>query len=171
VYSILKHCKGIQISNRYLDSAVTADMTCGEKNFALKVEHLMDVVRKPGMRQLVVEALCTISDFIVSRERYFNIVINISGILETAMDSWVPSFYSNEKAGGLFAYLDDAEITTEKDLYMMLDSAAMGSSPPVTPNILSEENIKEKLRRRIFSTPPIESCLTIVHAFVSYYGL
>ena len=40
-----------------MDTSATADMTRGEKNFALKVENLLDIVARPVVRQLDIEAI------------------------------------------------------------------------------------------------------------------
>jgi phosphorylase kinase alpha/beta subunit len=63
VRTILKHCKGIIIGDKLerrnrLDSApILSEMTAGEKNFALRVEHLLHKIGAPQYRQLNIEAL------------------------------------------------------------------------------------------------------------------
>jgi len=39
------------------------------------------------------------------------------------------------------------------------------------PNPKKTEKKKDKMRRRIFSTPPLECGLYAVRAFIDYYGL
>jgi phosphorylase kinase alpha/beta subunit len=63
VWGILKHCHGIVIGDRFdprnsLDSALLqGEMTSGEKNFVLRVEHLLNKSKAPSYQQLVIEAL------------------------------------------------------------------------------------------------------------------
>ncbi len=63
IWNSLKHCKGIIIGDRFnpkncLDSAsLRSEMTSGEKNFVLRVEHLLNKCQAPDYRQLVMEAL------------------------------------------------------------------------------------------------------------------
>ncbi len=63
VWAILQHCKGIVIGDRFdprnsLDSELLqGEMTAGEKNFLLRVEHLLNKSKAPSYQQLVIEAL------------------------------------------------------------------------------------------------------------------
>jgi phosphorylase kinase alpha/beta subunit len=62
VWSILKHCRGIVIGDKFerrnrLSSDLLLEMTPDEKNFALHVEHLLNKVQAPEYRQMNVEAL------------------------------------------------------------------------------------------------------------------
>jgi len=63
VWSILRHCNGIIIGDRFdprnsLDSELLqGEMTSGEKNFLLRVEHLLNKSKAPSYQQLVIEAL------------------------------------------------------------------------------------------------------------------
>lgn len=63
VWAILQHCKGIIIGDRFdprnsLDSELLhGEMTSGEKNFLLRVEHLLNKSKAPSYQQLVIEAL------------------------------------------------------------------------------------------------------------------
>ncbi len=63
VWEILQHCKGIMIGDRFdprnsLDSEqLQGEMTSGEKNFVLRVEHLLNKSQAPSYQQLVIEAL------------------------------------------------------------------------------------------------------------------
>ena len=63
VWRLLKHCKGVVIGDKLerrnrLDSDVLlSEMTPGEKNFALQVEHLLNKIEAPEYRQVNVEAL------------------------------------------------------------------------------------------------------------------
>lgn len=66
MFGLLTHCKGIVIGDklnrkRHLTSEVIlGEMTPGEKNFALRVEHLLNKIQAPDYRQLTIEALNTL---------------------------------------------------------------------------------------------------------------
>jgi phosphorylase kinase alpha/beta subunit len=59
----MEHCKGIVIGdklerrNRLESEIILSEMTAGEKNFALQVEHLLNKIEAPEYRQVNVEAL------------------------------------------------------------------------------------------------------------------
>jgi phosphorylase kinase alpha/beta subunit len=59
----MKHCKGVLIGdkleprNRLDSDLLLAQMTPGEKNFALRVEHLLNKIPAPEYRQVNVETL------------------------------------------------------------------------------------------------------------------
>lgn len=63
VWKLLNHCKGLVIGDKLerrnrLDSVpIVAEMTPGEKNFALRVEHLLNKIEAPEYRQVNIEAL------------------------------------------------------------------------------------------------------------------
>jgi phosphorylase kinase alpha/beta subunit len=63
VWLVMKHCKGLVIGDKLerrnrLDSAlILSEMTPGEKNFALRVEHLLNKIEAPQYRQVNIEAL------------------------------------------------------------------------------------------------------------------
>lgn len=63
VWHLLKHCKGLVIGdklerrNRLDSEPILAEMTPGEKNFALRVEHLLNKIPAPQYRQITIEAL------------------------------------------------------------------------------------------------------------------
>jgi phosphorylase kinase alpha/beta subunit len=62
VWSVLEHCRGLVIGDKLerrnrLDSNLVLEMTSGEKNFALQVEHLLNKIEAPEYRQANVEAL------------------------------------------------------------------------------------------------------------------
>jgi phosphorylase kinase alpha/beta subunit len=67
VWKLLHHCKGLVIGDKLvrgnrLDSEfLIMEMTAGEKNFALKVEHLLNKMQAPEYRQVNVEALMELS--------------------------------------------------------------------------------------------------------------
>jgi phosphorylase kinase alpha/beta subunit len=59
----MKHCKGLVIGdklerrNRLDSQIILSEMTPGEKNFALRVEHLLNKIQAPEYRQVNIEAL------------------------------------------------------------------------------------------------------------------
>lgn len=63
VWRLFKHCKGVVIGdklerrNRLDSDVILAEMTPGEKNFALRVEHLLNKIEAPEYRQVNVETL------------------------------------------------------------------------------------------------------------------
>lgn len=63
VWQVLRHCKGLVVGdklerrNRLDSELILAEMTPGEKNFALQVEHLLNKMQAPEYRQVNVEAL------------------------------------------------------------------------------------------------------------------
>jgi phosphorylase kinase alpha/beta subunit len=69
VWWLLEHCPGIIIGdklekrNRLESRLILAEMTPGEKNFALQVEHLLNKISAPEYRQLNIEALMALAAF------------------------------------------------------------------------------------------------------------
>ena len=63
VWKLLRHCKGLVIGdklerrNRLDSDPILSEMTPGEKNFALRVEHLLNKIQAPEYRQVNIEAL------------------------------------------------------------------------------------------------------------------
>ncbi|MGD1910394.1 MAG: glycoside hydrolase family 15 protein [Rivularia sp. (in: cyanobacteria)] len=63
VWEVMHHCKGLVIGdklerrNRLDSQLLISEMTAGEKNFALQVEHLLNKIEAPEYRQANVEAL------------------------------------------------------------------------------------------------------------------
>ncbi|MGK0673600.1 MAG: glycoside hydrolase family 15 protein [Halothiobacillaceae bacterium] len=63
VWGLLRHCRGLVIGDRYnrknrLDSEqLLSENTAWEKNFALRVDHLLNKIAAPEYRQLVIEGL------------------------------------------------------------------------------------------------------------------
>jgi phosphorylase kinase alpha/beta subunit len=62
VWRLLKHCRGVVIGDKFerrnrLESDLVLEMTPGEKNFALRIEHLLNKIEAPEYRQVNVEAL------------------------------------------------------------------------------------------------------------------
>ena len=68
VWRLLEHCKGITIGdklekrNRLDSEIILSEMTPGEKNFALRIEHLLNKIVAPEYRRLNIEALTALAD-------------------------------------------------------------------------------------------------------------
>lgn len=67
VWELLRHCKGLIIGdklerrNRLDSDLILSEMTPGEKNFALQIEHLLNKIVAPEYRQVNIEALMELS--------------------------------------------------------------------------------------------------------------
>ncbi len=67
VWRLLQHCDGLLIGdkleqrNRLDSGAILSEMTEGEKNFAVWVEHLLNKIEFPEYRQLNIEAILALS--------------------------------------------------------------------------------------------------------------
>jgi phosphorylase kinase alpha/beta subunit len=67
VWRVMKHCKGLIIGdklerrNRLDSDLILSEMTPGEKNFALLVEHLLNKIPNPEYRQVNTEALMALA--------------------------------------------------------------------------------------------------------------
>lgn len=66
VWTVLKHSKGLVIGDKLdrrnrLDSELVLEMTPGETNFALRVEHLLNKIQAPEYHQVNVEALMALA--------------------------------------------------------------------------------------------------------------
>ncbi|KST64473.1 glycoside hydrolase family 15 protein [Mastigocoleus testarum] len=63
VWLLMKHCQGLVVGdklerrNRLESKLLISEMTPGEKNFALTVEHLLNKIESPEYRQINIEAL------------------------------------------------------------------------------------------------------------------
>jgi phosphorylase kinase alpha/beta subunit len=62
VWTLLSHCQGLVIGDKLnrlnrLEGSLVEEMTAGEKNFALQVEHLLNKITAPQYRQINIEAL------------------------------------------------------------------------------------------------------------------
>jgi phosphorylase kinase alpha/beta subunit len=72
VWLLMKHCKGIVIGdklerrNRLDSELILSEMTAGEKNFALRVEHLLNKIEAPEYRQVNVEALMELATIVAN---------------------------------------------------------------------------------------------------------
>ncbi|MCT7993199.1 glycoside hydrolase family 15 protein [Laspinema olomoucense] len=68
VWQVMQHCKGLVIGdklerrNRLDSELILAEMTPGEKNFALRVEHLLNKIPAPEYRQVNIETLMELAE-------------------------------------------------------------------------------------------------------------
>lgn len=67
IWRLLEHCKGLTIGdklekrNRLDSNLILAEMTPGEKKFALRIEHLLNKIVAPEYRRLNIEALMALA--------------------------------------------------------------------------------------------------------------
>ncbi|WP_071191376.1 glycoside hydrolase family 15 protein [Trichormus sp. NMC-1] len=72
VWLLMQHCKGLVIGDKLerrnrLDSEIMlSEMTSGERNFALLVEHLLNKIEAPEYRQVNVEALMELAAIVAN---------------------------------------------------------------------------------------------------------
>ncbi|MEO0536173.1 MAG: glycoside hydrolase family 15 protein [Cyanobacteria bacterium P01_A01_bin.123] len=82
VWELLRHCQGIVIGdklerrNRITSELVLSEMTPGEQNFALMLNHLLSKIEAPEYRHLNVEALAELSELLMTNpELHFDDLI------------------------------------------------------------------------------------------------
>jgi phosphorylase kinase alpha/beta subunit len=72
VWLLMQHCKGLVIGdklerrNRLKSEIMLSEMTAGERNFALLVEHLLNKIEAPEYRQVNVEALMELAKIVAN---------------------------------------------------------------------------------------------------------
>ena len=72
VWLLMKHCKGIVIGdklerrNRLDSELMLSEMTAGEKNFALRIEHLLNKIEAPEYRKVNIEALMELATIVAN---------------------------------------------------------------------------------------------------------
>ncbi|MFM6012073.1 MAG: glycoside hydrolase family 15 protein [Dolichospermum sp.] len=72
VWLLMQHCKGVVIGdklerrNRLESEIMLSEMTAGERNFALLVEHLLNKIEAPEYRQVNVEALMELATIVAN---------------------------------------------------------------------------------------------------------
>lgn len=70
IWQVLQHCKGLVIGdkldrrNRLDSNLLLSEMTPGEKNFALRIEHLLNNIQAPEYRQVNIEALMELATIV-----------------------------------------------------------------------------------------------------------
>ncbi|XP_067949351.1 probable phosphorylase b kinase regulatory subunit alpha [Watersipora subatra] len=63
IWHVLEQCKGLSIEGQVLSQNLIEEMTEGELKFALKVEAVLNHISEPEYRQLMMEALITLTIF------------------------------------------------------------------------------------------------------------
>ncbi|MGC1392703.1 MAG: glycoside hydrolase family 15 protein [Coleofasciculaceae cyanobacterium] len=103
VWQVMKHCKGIIIGdklerrNRLDSQLILSEMTPGEKNFALRIEHLLNKIEAPTYRQANIEALMELGAILESNpdlqvEEYLVLDVLIGHAVRLA---WLEQFPEN----------------------------------------------------------------------------
>ncbi|MDM3858116.1 MAG: glycoside hydrolase family 15 protein [Aphanizomenon gracile PMC649.10] len=75
VWLLMQHCKGLVIGdklerrNRLESEIMLSEMTAGERNFALLVEHLLNKIEAPEYRQVNVEALMELAAIVANNPK------------------------------------------------------------------------------------------------------
>lgn len=78
VWLLMHHCKGLVIGdklerrNRLESEEIISEMTAGEKNFALQVEHLLNKIEAPEYRQVNIETLMESAAIASKKPRFAN---------------------------------------------------------------------------------------------------
>lgn len=122
VWRVLKHCKGLVIGDKLerrnrLDShLILAEMTPGERNFALRVEHLLNKIQAPEYRQVNIE---TLMELAAIAERNPNLQVEEAIVLDVLIGhavrlAWLDQFpdraeqYSQYKAAAWRSFYDSS---------------------------------------------------------------
>lgn len=131
IWSLLEHCKGIVVGDKLerrnrLDSAVIlSEMTAGEQNFALRIEHLLNKISAPEYRQLSIEALSVLAHFVAQNPAvYVERTIAIDVLIGHAVRlAWLERFpeqqtrYNQDKAAAWAAFYG---LAPEQSSYYLL---------------------------------------------------
>ncbi len=78
LWELMHHFKGLVIGDKlkqsnHIESASTlSEMTAGEANFALLIEHLLNRIQAPEYRQLNIEAMSSLSELLASETMHFD---------------------------------------------------------------------------------------------------
>ena len=118
VWTVLHHCRGIVIGdklerrNRLNSRLILSEMTPGEKNFALRIEHLLNKIQAPEYRQVNIEALMELA---MIAERNPDLLYEGNIVLDVLVGhavrlAWIEKypnqaeFYDNHKADAWAAF-------------------------------------------------------------------
>lgn len=86
VWRLLNHCRGLVVGdklerrNRLDSKSILSEMTPGEKNFALSIEHLLNKIDAPQYRQLNIETLMELSAIMEANPDFYledNLVMDV----------------------------------------------------------------------------------------------
>jgi phosphorylase kinase alpha/beta subunit len=124
VWTILNHCQGLVIGDKFerrnrLESELLLEMTPGEKNFALHVEHLLNKIQAPEYHQVNVETLMELAAIV---ERNPDLQIEDYIVLDVLIGhavriSWLDAHpehrtrYDDHKASAWKAFYDQSPHT------------------------------------------------------------
>jgi phosphorylase kinase alpha/beta subunit len=128
VWELLKHCQGIIIGdklerrNRLESHVLLSEMTPGESNFAMRVEHLLNKIPSPEYRQLSIEAMMALHQ--LSRENpdlqvrdYLVLDVIIGHAVRLAyMESAPQSDYERSKAAAWAAFYERPPTMTSSQI-------------------------------------------------------
>nr|WP_290222483.1 glycoside hydrolase family 15 protein [Trichocoleus desertorum] len=146
VWRLLKHCKGLVIGDKLerrnrLDShLILAEMTPGEPNFALRVEHLLNKIQAPEYRQVNIE---TLMELAAIAERNPNLQIEELIVLDVLIGhavrlSWLDKFpdraeqYPQYKASAWRSFYDTSPYLCASYVVKALQFLAqLGQANPV----------------------------------------
>ena len=113
VWQLLNHCQGLVIGDKLerrnrLDSApIVAEMTPGEKNFALRIEHLLNKIEAPEYRQVNIEALVELSALV---ERNPKLQIEEYLVLDVIIGHAVRIAWLEERPEGVDRYNEEKSL-------------------------------------------------------------
>jgi phosphorylase kinase alpha/beta subunit len=128
VWELLSHCQGVIIGdklerrNRLESHLLLSEMTPGESNFAMRIEHLLNKIPSPEYRQLSIEAMMALHQ--LSEENpelqvqdYFVLDVIIGHAVRLAfMESAPQSDYEKSKAAAWGAFYERAPTNTSTQI-------------------------------------------------------
>lgn len=128
VWELLKHCQGIIIGdklerrNRLESHVLLSEMTAGESNFAMRIEHLLNKIPSPEYRQLSIEAMMALHQ--LSEENpelqvqdYFVLDVIIGHAVRLAyMESVPQSDYEKSKAAAWAPFYERPPTNTSSQI-------------------------------------------------------
>jgi phosphorylase kinase alpha/beta subunit len=132
VWQVMQRCKGLVIGdklerrNRLDSELILSEMTPGEKNFALRVEHLLNKIQAPEYRQVNIEALMELAA-IVDRNPALQIEDTI--VLDVLVGHAVRLCWLNQHPDHRDRY-DEHKATAWRTFYQ--------SSPPICASYVAE---------------------------------
>ncbi len=128
VWELLSHCQGVVIGdklerrNRLESHILLSEMTAGESNFAMRIEHLLNKIPSPEYRQLSIEAMMALHQ--LSEENpdlqvqdYFVLDVIIGHAVRLAyMESAPQSDYERSKAAAWVAFYERPPTITSSQI-------------------------------------------------------
>ena len=149
VWQLLKRCRGVVIGDKLerrnrLDRDVVLEMTPGEKNFALHVEHLLNKIDAPEYRQMNVEALMEVATIVdrnpdLKFEEYLVLDVLIGHAVRLAWLDHHPehtSHYDHFKAAAWRSFYESSPYTCASYIAQALRFLSkLAQTKPPTPTI------------------------------------